>query len=254
MPVKIHERAARTSLILGAIIGLAMALITPPFQVPDEDAHFFRAYQVSTFDMGLENRAGRIGTDLPRALSDTEQLFKSVLLDPSRKADASMFLRALSLNDRTPIFCSPILPYPPAAYVAQAAGMILGRALAAPPIVSFYLARILNLALFLFLTTWAIQWMPVLRWTLALLVSIVFTVQYLSWTVVGKLRIDGVQGRYFIPFAPLLFLLFSNRRICYSLDDHPIARRMLVAFIILVHTVAATMLLLRYYLPAGVST
>ena len=30
---------------------------------------------------------------------------------------------------------------------------------------------------------------------------------YVSWTVVGQNVIDGIQGRYFIPILPLLFLL-----------------------------------------------
>jgi uncharacterized membrane protein len=446
MPVTSHANAATTVLILGSIIGLAMLVITPPFQVPDEDAHFFRAYQAATFDLGLEHRNGCVGAELPRALLDTKQLFEGVILDASRKVDASMYTRALSVTGRDPVFCSPILPYPPVPYVAQAVGLILGNSLDAPPIVSFYFARILNLALFLFLATWAIRWMPVMRWGLALLVlmpmtmyqagslsadaftigisflmiafilrsaagdeplsaaeiaflfagaallalakqgysplvllafmipsdrfgtrtrkawilsglfmatvaigigctiaihdysigppgsdsagqlrfilthplayiatlfrscfrashfgsfigwfgwleirlplwiiipygllliavsfvehrasrfsraqrfltgaifaflvAIVFTVQYLQWTAVGKMSIDGVQGRYFIPFAPLLLLLFSNTRFCFSFDNHALARRMLVGFILLAHGVSAAMLLMRYY-------
>jgi uncharacterized membrane protein len=357
-----------------------------------------------------------------------------------------MYARALTATGRDPVFCSPILPYPPFPYVAQAAGMLAGNALDAPPIVSFYLARILNLALFLFLANLAIRWMPVMRWGLALLalmpmtlyeagslsadaftigisflmiafilrcavrtellsargivflfagamllalakqgysplvllallipsnrfrtprrkalilsglfiavavigiactiairdysvglpgsdsagqlrfilthppayiatlirsclraahfgsfigwfgwleirlplwiivpygllllavpfverpafclsrrqrllaaslfallVAIIFTVQYLQWTVVGKMTIDGVQGRYFIPVAPLLLLLFNNRRVGISFDGNAVARRMLVGFIVLANTVAAAMIVLRYY-------
>ncbi|MBS4060456.1 MAG: DUF2142 domain-containing protein, partial [Bacteroidetes bacterium] len=33
---------------------------------------------------------------------------------------------------------------------------------------------------------------------------------YLGWTPVGNSLVEGVQGRYFIPFAPLFFLLFYN--------------------------------------------
>lgn len=40
----------------------------------------------------------------------------------------------------------------------------------------------------------------------------VFTSQYLAWTNVGAPVIEGVQGRYFIPVAPLFLLLFHNRR------------------------------------------
>jgi uncharacterized membrane protein len=45
----------------------------------------------------------------------------------------------------------------------------------------------------------------------------VFTSQYLSWTRVGSPLIEGVQGRYFIPLAPLFFLLFYNNRFTLGL-------------------------------------
>ena len=35
---------------------------------------------------------------------------------------------------------------------------------------------------------------------------------YISWTVVGQNMIDGIQGRYFIPILPLLFLLIFKIR------------------------------------------
>lgn len=49
---------------------------------------------------------------------------------------------------------------------------------------------------------------------LSLVVSILwlFSSQYLSWTPVGARMIDGVQGRYFIPLAPMIFLLLGNCR------------------------------------------
>lgn len=40
---------------------------------------------------------------------------------------------------------------------------------------------------------------------------LIFTISYLTWTPVGKTTIDGLQGRYFIPFLPLIFLMFHNR-------------------------------------------
>ena len=36
------------------------------------------------------------------------------------------------------------------------------------------------------------------------------TMLYLSWDPVGYGTITGVQGRYFIPIAPLFFLVFQR--------------------------------------------
>lgn len=42
------------------------------------------------------------------------------------------------------------------------------------------------------------------------IICAVLTILYLSWSVVGDDSIRGVQGRYFIPFSPLVFILFYN--------------------------------------------
>lgn len=43
-------------------------------------------------------------------------------------------------------------------------------------------------------------------------VELIFMVQYLTWTPVGAARIDGVQGRYFIPLLPVLVFLLPHLR------------------------------------------
>ncbi|HML04981.1 MAG TPA: DUF2142 domain-containing protein, partial [Methanobacterium sp.] len=42
---------------------------------------------------------------------------------------------------------------------------------------------------------------------------------YVSWTVVGQNTIDGIQGRYFIPILPLLFLILYKIRDFRNLDE-----------------------------------
>ncbi len=39
------------------------------------------------------------------------------------------------------------------------------------------------------------------------------TAIYLTWTPVGGSIVEGVQGRYFIPLAPMLLLVFSNNEV-----------------------------------------
>jgi uncharacterized membrane protein len=439
-------QVSKIVLILGAITGLALVVITPPFQVPDEGDHFLRAYQTSIFKLKLENRKGRIGADLPNSLLSTKMLFDNLALNPSRKVDSSLYAHALALKDGENAFCSRILPYPPVAYVAQAIGLAIGRAISPSPIVGFYLARIMNLALFLLMIACAVRWMPAMKWGLALLAlmpmtlyeaasvsadaytigisflmiafllhcaagneilnareisfmlagtvllslakpgysplvflafliprqrfetgvrkfsvisgmlilalaigifsvyamrglvlgppgvdsagqlrfilahpvhylailfrcifrasqfgsfigwfgwlelrlplwiiipygllliatafekrrffvnnrqwllvaglfallaALIFTIQYLSYTPVGKRSIDSVQGRYFIPFAPLFLLLLNSRHISFSIDERAFARRLLIGFIIFSHVVSAAMLIQRYYI------
>jgi len=74
----------------------------------------------------------------------------------------------------------------------------------------------------------------------------VFTSQYLVWTPVGAAVIEGVQGRYFIPFAPLFFLLFYNRRF----DTGRYIRRVhwfITCYVLTVLTVSSYVILTEYY-------
>ena len=41
---------------------------------------------------------------------------------------------------------------------------------------------------------------------------LIFIMEYLLWTKVGNNIINGIFGRYFIPFTPLLLILFLNNR------------------------------------------
>ena len=50
----------------------------------------------------------------------------------------------------------------------------------------------------------------VLTLTILLIIFIISTISYLVWTAkdgVGEYKITGVQGRYYLPFSPLLFIL-----------------------------------------------
>jgi uncharacterized membrane protein len=435
-------------LILGTITGFVFIIITPPFQVPDEGAHFFRAYQTSTWNLKLDKRDGRVGADLPRSLMETRRLFDDIPLHPSRTVNKSLYNQALSLNARDSAFCWTILPYPPVAYIGQSVGIWIGKAVSASPLIWLYLARIFNLLLFLLMAFYAIRWMPEMKWGLALLalmpmtlyeaastsadvytigisflmtafllrcaasdhklilrdifillagtallalakpgyspiillaflipakrfgsqkrkllaiggmlaialiigvfcifamrdfvwappgvdsasqfrfilthpffyvalvfrcifrasqfgsfigwfgwlelrlplwiiipyflllalvaferkknpvtmkqrwiiggvfallVYAVFTMQYLSYTPIGKRSVDSIQGRYFIPFAPLLLFLFYSRRISFSLEENAILRRLLIGFVVFAHAASAVLILKRYY-PLG---
>jgi hypothetical protein len=46
-----------------------------------------------------------------------------------------------------------------------------------------------------------------------LVVVLLETAIYILWTPVGFPNVEGVQGRYFIPLAPLFFLVFVNNRL-----------------------------------------
>lgn len=81
--------------------------------------------------------------------------------------------------------------------------------------------------------------------TLILNVSLIATILYISWTPVGKEIILGLQGRYFIPIAPLVFLLLYNNKFKIKVINIDI---IIVLYSIFSASLTATILLKRYYL------
>jgi uncharacterized membrane protein len=88
---------------------------------------------------------------------------------------------------------------------------------------------------------------------------------YISWTVVGQNIIDGIQGRYFIPILPLLFLLLYRVRDFGSykkIDDtkwviknKPVIKiirenlnLILIAYIVIFLTITLTIFITSYYI------
>ncbi len=70
---------------------------------------------------------------------------------------------------------------------------------------------------------------------------------YAFWNPVGSPGIEGVQGRYFIPFGPLAFLALYNLRLPPLLRDSRPARIVLTALAAFAPALALLALVLRYY-------
>ncbi|MEG3225530.1 MAG: hypothetical protein BME94_08520 [Methanobacteriales archaeon Met13] len=74
----------------------------------------------------------------------------------------------------------------------------------------------------------------------------VFVVEYLAWTPVGQNYIGGVQGRYLIPVAPLIFLLLWNKKLKNYLEEKYLK---IIVIIIVIFTLSlATWAIINRYL------
>jgi uncharacterized membrane protein len=116
----------RSSLALALLFGAAFALLTPPFQAPDEIAHYYRACAIAHggFWPQVLNEHGY--TAVP--LSDREFISdRNIPFVPERG------------YVKYPMVLSPV------AYLPQALGCAIGDALHVRPFYSFYLGRLLNL-------------------------------------------------------------------------------------------------------------
>jgi uncharacterized membrane protein len=140
-------KALQMILIAAAV---AYVFISPPFQVPDENYHFRKSYQLSLGRLLCIPKGEVMGDTLPAsisALSDVDL--------PRENKDGG--LRRYSFDDLVAAWHRPLDPdavrfvefpnvasYAPSLYAPQAIGIVVGRTLGLPPLGLFYAARLVN--------------------------------------------------------------------------------------------------------------
>ncbi len=144
-----------------------LVFLTPPFQVPDEQQHFYRAYQIGELRLVGTVGEGGGGAVLPSSLPDlVEHFLGSRRMHPEREIRTAPLAKSWLELERplTPArreFVSfGTVNYPPFAYLPQATAMGIGRMLEAPPLALLYLGRLANALVAIVLIAWALRWMP----------------------------------------------------------------------------------------------
>lgn len=85
-------------IVFGVIFGIAFSFITPPFQVPDEYNHFYRAFQISELKVIAERRQNLVGGFLPESLATTsEKVSQGIPFHPEIKQKPEKIVSLLSL-------------------------------------------------------------------------------------------------------------------------------------------------------------
>jgi uncharacterized membrane protein len=169
-----NRLVVRTFIALSIIFGSLLVVIVPPFQVPDEPAHFFRAYAISEFRIFEMERDGHYGDFLPLSLKVlVEDASDNVPFHPENKVNIrkiiSLFGMRLERSQRTFLSFPNASVNPPLAYLPQSLGILAGRVLNLPPLALMYLGRILNLIFWIACISAALQLTPSGKWPLFLI-------------------------------------------------------------------------------------
>jgi len=178
----------RVFLVFALCWGSILVFLNPPFQVPDEPVHFFKAFQVSEGIFFAEPDGITLGGELPVSLSEFVKCWSKLVVDKHGCVDAGYHTGSLDipLNPRVTQFTA--FPntghYSPIPHIPQAAGIFLGRILNLPVIFIFYLGRLFNLIAWTILLFIAIKNIPVYNWLLTLLALMPMTI-YLAASLSG---------------------------------------------------------------------
>lgn len=161
---------SRAVATIGGAGGLLFALLTPPFQAPDEPVHFLRAYQISEGDLFADGPTGAL---LPASLQAAVERFDHLPFHPEARVApgeiAAAFGQPLAAERRASTWLGAAAAYTPVPYLPQATGALAGRALGLPPVAILYLERLANLAACLLLAWTAVRLAPFAAWPLALI-------------------------------------------------------------------------------------
>jgi len=157
--------------LLGLVGALSMIILTPPFQVPDEQEHFHRAYQLSELQLRGIVQDGRAGGMLPSSLIELSEAFlgtraihtkRRIMAQPLRQTWLALD-RPLDSDRREFVDFTSMAFYSPMAYLPQAIAITAGRWVGAGPLALLYLARLANALVAVALLTWAVRLMPIGR-------------------------------------------------------------------------------------------
>ncbi len=173
--------------------------IVPPFQVPDEGDHWFRAWALTDGQLTAD-RQGMI--TLPGEFSRAVDLYARLVSDvhvlPVSLEGQAGFSNYEDLFDgqgsSTRIrVVSRVASYGPVGYLPQAAGIGLGRLVGATPLACFYLARLGNLLASIALLFFAIRLAPFGKQLFVLLALMPMTMFELASVSCDALTISGAM-------------------------------------------------------------
>lgn len=168
-------------ILIALIFGMAWLIIMPPFQSPDEGAHFLRAYGISQGSfMCINEGKSNAGSLLPANIEEFMNSFQveRIAAKHDQKYNINYTINSLKLspsNEKQFVGYMNSCVYSPVSYFPQAMGFLLGNLVNAPFTIIFYLGRIFNLLTFIFLGYFIIKMLPKLKLVALLLLLMPMT-------------------------------------------------------------------------------
>ena len=153
-------------------VGIFTIAVTPPFQYPDALTHFSRSYEVSEGELQGINKDGISGGYFPRSVIEFQNSFtyaqgvwSSVNLPKDEKtiSDVNNYRKTLKLRDSGRQYFTGVPgvnSYPPLLYIPSSVGLLAGRLIGFPLLVTYYLCELINLIIFCILGRWCFSKLP----------------------------------------------------------------------------------------------
>lgn len=166
---KIYLRPHILYIVIGGIVALTFALVTPPFQGPDEEVHFFRSYQLARGDIMLQKgEASTVGSCLPTEIYQTvvdTSYSPNIRGYTTAKYNPSQIDELLVDSVNNPSHCRFVdttntYSYNPLAYLPTTLGVATVNSFNGSPLFAMYMARIFSVVVTVLLFSLAIYLIP----------------------------------------------------------------------------------------------
>lgn len=160
------ERILRPHLafaVLALIFGSSFIITTPPFQVPDEAAHFYRTFSLAEFDVAQDVQGTLTGDVLPASLDSAAAIFNYLKFVPANKVPEGQIGAAMQIpldagKRKFMQVSAGNYIYP--CYFPQLPAVWIGKILRLNVLHILYLGRFFALLFYVFLVAWAIRAIP----------------------------------------------------------------------------------------------
>ena len=206
-------------LMISIFLGINFVFTMPTYYSYDELQHFIKAYQIASFDFGIEDER-EIGWP-----ENIDQFFypnglKIVSYQSYKEKESFCNVFSNNTNDNIKYYSTTAKNYLPTAYLPAAFGIALGKLFAMPFFIVFYLGRLFNLlcyaVIFLFILKYTKVWKKTI-FVLGLLPGLVY--------LASSYSADPVT----FSFAVAVVALFGN--MLFS-KDYSVTNRHLIGFIL----------------------
>ena len=153
-------------LIMALTFGVAIMIMTPPFQVPDEFHHFYREYQLSEGQVKPVKIDGRMGGFIPSDIVNLSETFMPVRYRDRTNAKTidSALNKPLNIHDIVFADFPNTALYSPICYLPQTLSICLLKPFHPSIGVLFYGARLFAFVTWLLCVFYAIRIIPVFKW------------------------------------------------------------------------------------------
>lgn len=199
-------------LLFAIIFGGLFAFITPPFQVPDEVNHFYRAYQISEGNFVSIKQNGRVGGYVPESLVLFADTYKKLPYNSYSKVNNEYIRNTKKIPLQADKVVFKDFPnsayYSPVSYIPQSITIFVLRSFNCSPFYLLYISRLLTLAFWIIVVYIAIKIMPFQKWLLAFLALLP-----MSLSINSSISADVVtNGLSFLFIACVLNVAFVRKK------------------------------------------